>query len=50
MMENEFSDDALRRWFADKEAKRDQALKALVTETDPEMQRNLRASARRYRR
>ena len=31
------------------EAKRDAVLKALVTETDPKIQRKLRASARRYK-
>ena len=49
MIENEFDDASRRRWFVDKEAKRDAALKALVTETDPKMQRKLRASARRYK-
>ena len=48
-MENQFSDEARRQWFADKEAKRDATLKALATETDPKMQRKLRASARRYK-
>ena len=48
-MGNEFSDQARREWFADKEAKRDAALKALAMEADPKMQRKLRASARRYK-
>ena len=48
-MEHQFSDEARREWFADKEAKRDAVLKALATETDPRMQRRLRASARRYK-
>jgi hypothetical protein len=49
MMGNEFSDEARREWFADKEAKRDAALTALAMEADPKMQRKLRASARRYK-
>ena len=35
--------------LADKEAKREATLKALSTETDPKMQRKIRASARRYK-
>ena len=50
MIGKEFSDEARHQWFADKEAKRDAVLKALVTETDPKIQRKLRASARRYKR
>jgi hypothetical protein len=49
MIRKQFSDEARREWFADKEAKRDAALKALALETDPKMQRKLRASARRYK-
>ena len=49
MIGKEFSDEARRQWFADKEAKRDAALRALATETNPKMQRKLRASARRYK-
>ena len=49
MIGKEFSDEARHQWFADKEAKRDAVLKALVTETDPKIQRKLRASARRYK-
>jgi hypothetical protein len=49
MIGDELSDEARREWFADKEAKQDAALKALATETDPKMQRKLRASARRYK-
>ena len=37
------------QWLADKEAKRDAALKALSGETDPKLQRKLRASARRFK-
>ena len=37
-----------RQWLADKEAKRDAILKALLSEADPKMQRKLRASARRW--
>ena len=48
-MEHQFSDEVRREWFADKEAKRDATLKALATETDPKLQRKLRASARRYK-
>jgi hypothetical protein len=48
-MGNQISDDARRKWFADKEAKRDAVLKSLSTETDPKIQRKLRASARRYK-
>src|ERR1051326_7856665 len=48
MIMNEFADEERRQWFADKQARRDEALKALVTEADPKMQRKLRASARRY--
>src|SRR5438067_3699475 len=48
-MEHQFSDEARRQWFADKEAKRDAALESLAIETDPKMQRKLRASARRYK-
>jgi len=49
MIGDELSDEARRQWFADKEAKRDATLKALSMETDPKMQRKLRASARRYK-
>ena len=49
MIGKEFRDEARHQWFADKEAKRDAVLKALVTETDPKIQRKLRASARRYK-
>ena len=49
MIGNQISDEARRQWFVDKEAKRDAVLKALSTETDPKMQRKLRASARRYK-
>ena len=38
-----------RQWLADKEARREAALKALSRETDPKVQRKLRASARRYK-
>jgi hypothetical protein len=38
-----------RQWLADKKARRDAALNALSRETDPKMQRKLRASARRYK-
>ena len=49
MQGDQFSDDARRQWLADTEAKRDEVLKALSTETDPKMQRRLQASARRYK-
>jgi hypothetical protein len=49
MIGHELNDAARRQWFADKETKRDAALKALSTETDPKIQRKLRASARRYK-
>ncbi len=44
-----FSDEVRRQWLADKEAKRDAALKALATETDAKLQRKLQASARRFK-
>jgi hypothetical protein len=44
-----FSDEVRRQWLADKEAKRDAALKALAAETDPKLQRKLQARARRYK-
>lgn len=43
------SESDRRQWLADKEARRDAALKALSRETDPKVQRKLRASARRYK-
>jgi len=48
MRGKQFSDQTRRQWLADKEAKRDAALNALLTEADPKMQQKLRASARRY--
>lgn len=43
------SESDRRQWLADKKARRDAALNALSRETDPKMQRKLRASARRYK-
>ena len=40
--------DEARLWYADKQAKRDATLNALSTDTDANMRRKLRASARRY--